>query len=78
MPKKQKLLKYKCLENLCNAIVRKDKWQEHCKKKHLYKFYNKLDIKYKIIEMKQDGEGWKPYIQDKVLESCEKKENSFG
>lgn len=52
MPKKQKQFKYKCLEVLCNAIVRHDKWHEHCKKKHPYHVKQKLDVKYKIVQFK--------------------------
>lgn len=67
MPKKQKLLKYKCLEPLCNAKVRHDKWSDHCKKKHVYKTKNGLNINFKIIEEKEMGEpAWKPYVETNV------------
>lgn len=62
MPRKLKsLLKYKCQEIMCNTVHRKDKWMEHCKNKHSYKFKNNIAIKYKIIEMKDADGAWKPY-----------------
>lgn len=62
MPRQLKrTFKYKCLELMCNTVHRCDKWAEHCKKKHLYKLRNNLDIKYKIIETKDGGGPWVPY-----------------
>lgn len=78
MPKKQKQFKYKCLEVMCHATIRHDKWLEHCKKKHAYKVKNKLDIKYKIIEFKCSGEDqWKPYINDNLQAESEKLQESI-
>lgn len=63
MPRKlKKAFKYKCLELMCNTVHRHDKWLEHCKKKHLYKFKNNIDIKYKITEEKEGDGPWMPYM----------------
>lgn len=61
---------------MCHAIVRQDEWIQYCKKKHVYKFKNNSEIKYKIIEVKfSDSQRWKPYTsktnvasKDDVLE----------
>lgn len=59
MPKiLKKQLKFKCLEVLCNTVHRQDKWLDHCKKKHIYKYKNKIDIKYKVIEEKIGDGPW--------------------
>ncbi|KAG8179010.1 hypothetical protein JTE90_014013 [Oedothorax gibbosus] len=64
MPKKQKLYKYRCLELLCKAVVRQDKWNDHCKKKHSWKVKNNFEIKYKIVEVKPaDSLKWLPYLE---------------
>lgn len=57
----KKSFKYKCLEMMCNTVHRHDKWAEHCTKKHTYKLKNNIDIKYKIIEVREGSGPWKPY-----------------
>lgn len=59
MPRALKVVfKYKCLEVLCNTVHRQDKWIEHCRKKHVYKFKSNIDIKYKVVESKQGDGKW--------------------
>ncbi|XP_039295408.1 uncharacterized protein LOC120353928 [Nilaparvata lugens] len=63
MPKRAKTLyKFKCLEVMCNTIHRKDKWLDHCNKKHSYKLKNNLKINYKVVEMKVNNGPWQKYI----------------
>jgi hypothetical protein len=39
MPRVQKEIhKYRCMEPACGNIVRSDKWSDHCRCKHLFKF----------------------------------------
>ena len=62
MPKKLKqLFKYKCMEVMCNTTHRKDKWLEHCKKKHAYKFRHNLNISFKMVEVKSGDGPWVKY-----------------
>ncbi|XP_046685902.1 uncharacterized protein LOC124371599 [Homalodisca vitripennis] len=49
---------------MCNTIHRKDKWLDHCKKKHSYKFKNNLKINYKVVEIKVDNGPWQKYVPD--------------
>ncbi|XP_046688452.1 uncharacterized protein LOC124374245 [Homalodisca vitripennis] len=49
---------------MCNTIHRKDKWLDHCKKKHSYKFKNNLKINYKVVEIKVDNDPWQKYVPD--------------
>ena len=50
-----------CIRDSCNTVHRKDKWIDHCKKKHAYKFKNNLKINYKVIEIKTGDGPWKKY-----------------
>ncbi|CAL1267243.1 unnamed protein product [Larinioides sclopetarius] len=52
MPKNITRYKYKCLGLMCTVIVRHDKWIENCRKKHVFKFRNNIDInvKQKCVE----------------------------
>ena len=41
------------MEVMCNTTHRKDKWLEHCKKKHAYKFRHtvpNLNISFKMVQ----------------------------
>lgn len=59
MPRQLKQsVKYKCLEVMCNTVHRQDKWQEHCRKKHAYKFKNNLKINYRVVEVKTGDGPW--------------------
>lgn len=61
------LYKYKCKELVCNAIVRSDKWNEHCRKKHLVKYKMGLEIKKEIISVREASTSeWKKYVSATV------------
>jgi hypothetical protein len=41
MPYEKNIVKFKCREIACNLLVRGgDKWKDHCKKKHGFKYVN--------------------------------------
>lgn len=52
-----------------NTVHRHDKWVEHCKKKHSYKFKNNITIKYKVIAVKEGDGPWTPYIESNEVAS---------
>jgi len=60
----KKMFKYKCMEIMCNTVHRQDKWPEHCKKKHAYKFKNNMNIKYKVVEVKEGNGPFIPYTEE--------------
>lgn len=49
------------MEVMCNTTHRKDKWLEHCKKKHAYKFRHNLNISFKMVEVKSGDGPWVKY-----------------
>lgn len=56
------IYKYRCKELVCNALVRSDKWNDHCKKKHSVKYNNNLEIKKEIISVREGSNSeWKKY-----------------
>ena len=57
MPRFQ-TVKYKCLEFLCNKIVRGDKWIIHCKDYHRVKFNRDDEVKRHIVEVKHGDGPW--------------------
>ena len=62
MPREQKQFKYRCQEPCCAMLVRSDKWSDHCRKKHGYKYSRNMDVKYKIVEVKNSDTGsWTKY-----------------
>ena len=38
MPREKTVYKVQCKEPACNNRVRLDKWTQHCKNKHAFKF----------------------------------------
>jgi len=66
MPK-NKLYKYRCKELVCNAIVRSDKWNNHCRQKHKVKYHQNLEIKKEIISVR-DGKNWRTYVGESASE----------
>lgn len=38
---------------MCKVVHRQDKWDEHFKKKHSYKFKHNQLVKYKVTEFKE-------------------------
>ena len=69
MPSEQKQWKYKCLEPCCAMLIRSDKWTEHCRSKHVFKFSRKMVIKYKTVEMKETGGKWREIHTTDMLEN---------
>lgn len=64
MPK-NKLYKYCCKEHLCGNIIRSDKWNEHCQKKHAVKFKEGTECKKEILSVQEDGQSeWKKFVAD--------------
>jgi hypothetical protein len=64
MPREQKItVKYRCQEICCNLLVREDKWIEHCKKFHAFKFRHggSESVKRKAVEYKNAGGKWLNY-----------------
>lgn len=56
------LYKYRCKELLCNQIVRSDKWNAHCKKKHGGRLKEGVECKKETIMVREkDGEEWKKF-----------------
>jgi hypothetical protein len=59
MPKFQTVTyKYKCLEFLCNKIIRGDKWTAHCKNCHIVKFNTGEEVKRHIVEVIHGDGPW--------------------
>lgn len=61
MPKNL-LYKYRCKELLCNLIVRSDKWQEHCVKKHKVKVNRGTEILKEITHYRDEKKQWQKYV----------------
>ncbi len=56
------LYKYKCKELLCNQLIRSDKWNEHCQKKHKVKYLRGDEIKKEITAIRRAlGSPWEDY-----------------
>lgn len=66
-----KLFKYRCKELLCNALIRSDKWTEHCRSKHAVLFNRGSVIKKVTVAVKEKGSNaWRPITAaDQVHES---------
>lgn len=44
MPRDKTKYKMRCCEVACNCLVRSDKWTDHCRKRHAFKFTRLVDI----------------------------------
>ena len=67
MPREQKQFKYRCQEPCCAMLVRSDKWSDHCRKKHGYKYSRDMDIKYRAVEVKNSATGaWTKYSTNEL------------
>lgn len=54
MPKNV-LYKYRCKELLCNQLIRSDKWNAHCKKKHVLMFKSGTECKKEILFVRKSN-----------------------
>jgi len=54
--------KYRCIELACGRIVRSDKWNNHCKTDHGFKFARD-EIKKKIVQIRNEAGPWKPFSE---------------
>jgi hypothetical protein len=57
----RRIFKYRCGEIGCNLIIRSDKWNDHCKKKHKVLFNRGSEIKKRIIEVRDKSGNWVQY-----------------
>lgn len=49
-----------------------DKWKDHCKKKHVFKFKNDIKIKYRVIEVRHSNCGvWMPLTESDNKDSSD-------
>lgn len=63
----RKKYKYKCLEPLCHSSNRYDRWVDHCKRKHVYKYCNRLEIKHKVVKLKHYDTPWRRWRGEEPL-----------